>query len=436
MSKKIKLCLLLLFILQVVIAVNFELAHDEAYYWLYSRHLDWGFFDHPPLVGLIIKCFSFLPHSEFSVRIGFIILQFGTIYLLLNLTSFSSRALWLFFSFPLASFAGLFALPDMGLLFMTACYCYGLKKYLEDDSRKNILILSVIIPLLLYAKYHGVLLLFFTLVAIPSLFWRKSFYSIFLISLLLFLPHILWQYHHDFSTLRYHFLERPRADFSSKRLLEYLALQVGLPGLFLGPVVWKIVLTRKIENSFDRAMKIISIGTVIFFLVSTLSKKFEANWTIFLTVPLIYLSANSEVWRSKLFQGLLGFSLVFVLLSRALLVMPSEWIELRRIREFHGWGDWSKSVEKLCEGAPISANSYQIASKLSFYLNVEIGSINYRSRKNQFDYWRFDKLIPTDTICYVTDKLEFGGEVLATPDGKRLRLIKKMSLKQLLSAKM
>ncbi len=32
-----------------------ELMDDEAYYWVYSRHLDWGYFDHPPMVALLIK---------------------------------------------------------------------------------------------------------------------------------------------------------------------------------------------------------------------------------------------------------------------------------------------------------------------------------------------------------------------------------------------
>jgi hypothetical protein len=25
-----------------------ELQDDEAYYWVFSRYLDWGYFDHPP----------------------------------------------------------------------------------------------------------------------------------------------------------------------------------------------------------------------------------------------------------------------------------------------------------------------------------------------------------------------------------------------------
>jgi hypothetical protein len=58
MTKTLKLSFALLFVLQLFVASGFELAHDEAYYWLYSRHMDWGFFDHPPFVGGVIRLYS------------------------------------------------------------------------------------------------------------------------------------------------------------------------------------------------------------------------------------------------------------------------------------------------------------------------------------------------------------------------------------------
>jgi len=156
MTKKLKLCLLGFFLIQVLVASYFELAHDEAYYWLFSRNLDWGYFDHPPFVAVVIRLFSFLPHSELSVRIGFIILQIGTIFVLTRLlaTKDHFRALLLFIAFPLASAVGLFALPDMPLLFMTSLYFLGLKNFLEKKSPFNIGFLSVVISLLLYANFR------------------------------------------------------------------------------------------------------------------------------------------------------------------------------------------------------------------------------------------------------------------------------------------
>ena len=435
MTKSLKLSLLALFLFQVLISCGFELAHDEAYYWLYSKHLDWGYFDHPPFVGVVIKLFSFLGHSEFSVRLGFIILQMSSLIILLKMTSHRMMSFILFVSFPLASFTGLLALPDIPLLFMTAVYCYFLKVFLEKDSLRNAGILGLTIALLFYAKYHGVLLVFFTMLAIPKLLTRKSFYLVALVAVVCFMPHLIWQYEHDFSTLRYHFIERPSSSFSFKRSLEYIGLQVGLAGVFAGPILWWIVIKNKTNAPFDRAMKFISIGTVLFFLFSSFSKRVEANWTVFLTIPLIYLVADSNLWTRKWAKSLLYSSFVIVLLARLLFVLPVEMVPIKRLKEFHGWKSWSQEVQKICETSSILANSYQIASKLSFYLNQEISALNYHSRKNQFDYWNLEKKIPTKEVCYITDSQEFGGTEILTPEGKTLRVVKNQGLESLLQLK-
>ena len=431
MTRPFKLSLLCIFALQVAMIGGFELAHDEAYYWLYSKHLDWGYFDHPPFVAVVIKLFSFLPHAEFSIRLGFVILQMASLLLLLSLTTNPWTATLLFFSFPLASVTGLLAIPDTPLLFMTAIYCWMLKKYLVKDNLVNSIVLGFIISILLYAKYHGILLVFFTLVALPKLFLRKSFYVVTLVSLVGFFPHLIWQYNHNFSTLRYHFLERPSSAFSLSRVIEYVGLQMGLAGLLVGPITWFITFKHKSKDSFERSLKFISFGVVIFFLISSLSKKTEANWTIFLTIPLIILASESTVWAKKIPRILLMGSFFIVMVSRILFLIPPETTGVKRIKEFNGWRNWAGHISDQCKEFPIMANSYQIASKLSFYLDREIHSLNYHSRKNQFDYWRFDKEIPTNKVCYITDKKEFSGDEVITPDGKILKIVKNQSLERL-----
>lgn len=427
MTKILKLSLILILIFQVLVACGFELAHDEAYYWLYSQHLAWGFFDHPPAVGVIIKLFSFLPHSEIAVRLGFILLQLIASLLLIREVPKNRQflTLILFFAFPLASFGGLLALPDLPLLFMTTVYCVMLKRYLEKADNFSIYGLTAAIPLLLYSKYHGILVVFFTILAVPKILKRKDFWLIAGGSLAIFWPHILWQYKHDFASLKYHFLERPKSDFSIKRLLEYSATQIFLAGLFVGPIVWWITLKFKSKNDFERALKFICIGTFTFFFFSTMSKKFEANWTIFLTAPLILLSIQSALWDRKWLKVTLGISFAIVMLARVLLVFDPATIKIRRLTEFHGWKEWAKEVNQKCD-QPIMANTYQIASKLSFYLNRPIHALNYNSRKNQFDFWMHDEnYYLTPEVCYITDKRDlFPGEEITTPDGKKLHIVK------------
>lgn len=431
MKKNHQVALLVLFAFQLLISSGFELAHDEAYYWLFSKNLDWGYLDHPPFVAVVIKAFSFLPHSEFAVRVGFIILQFLSGLILYSMTNQSAVSLILFFAFPLASFTGLLALPDIPLLFMTCCYLWQLKRYLEKDDVKNSLSLGAIIALLLYAKYHGVLAIGFTILAMPKLLLRKSFYVVAASAIVLFFPHMYWQYQHDYPSLRYHFLERPSSSFSIKRSLEYLGLQIVLAGVLTGPIVWWAGIKNKDSSSFARILKFISVGTVLFFLFSSFSKKVEANWTIFLAAPLILLCAQAEIWNKKVARNLLLVSCALVVLLRIVFVLPADLAKIKRAREFHGWSDWAQKVVTICETKNLLANSYQIASKLSFYLDQEINALNYHSRKNQFDYWRFDRSIPSKEVCYITDKSEFKGTSIETPEGKTLQIVKNQGLESL-----
>jgi 4-amino-4-deoxy-L-arabinose transferase-like glycosyltransferase len=435
MTTWLKASLLFLFIFQVAIAANFELAHDEAYYWLFSRHLDWAYFDHPPFVAVMIRLFSFLGHSEIGVRFGFILLQFLTLFLLFRLVPKKKQALVtiLFFAFPLASIGGMLALPDMPLLFMTAIYITLLKKYLEKDTLSISVALGTSIAILFYAKYHGVLLIFFTLCAIPKLLARKSFYLVAFVALVLFLPHLWWQYEHQFSTLRYHFIERPSSSFSFNRTLEYMGLQIILAGLFAGPVVWWSVVKGPSKDLFERALKCICIGTVVFFFVSSLSKKVEANWTIFLSFPLIYLSVQSEIWERKSIKNLGMVCFVICLLARIVFVIPT--FKMKRLTEFRGWKSWAQMVQSECENRPIMANAYQVAAKLSFYLDRDVPALNYHSRKNQFDYWQFENEFTSDEVCYLTDKSEFSGSNVETPEGKTQILVTNRTLTELLKLK-
>jgi 4-amino-4-deoxy-L-arabinose transferase-like glycosyltransferase len=437
MTKTLKLALIFLFLIQVLVAANFELAHDEAYYWLFSKNLDWGYFDHPPMMAVVIRAFSFLPHSELAVRLGFVILQFLTLFFTFKLVS-PKKWLWvtlLFFSFPLASFSGILALPDMPLLFFTAVYFWALKRFLLRKDYSSALILGIVIPALLYSKYHGILLIFFTILAVPKILREPRFYLVFLVSLVLFFPHVWWQYEHDFKTFRYHFLERPAASFSFARSLEYLGIQALLSGVIIGPVLWWRVVKEKTQNDFDRVLKFTLIGIVIFFLISSFSKRVEANWTISLVIPFVILYSRDQFFEKRWCQRLLLTSFAAVFLARILLVLPAGSVPLKRLSEFHGWKTWALEVKEKCAGEPMVANTYQMAGKLSFYLDQEITALNIHSRKNQFDFWRWDERVPSGSVCFVTNTQDLPGEKVGLPDQKVLTLVHGASLHKLLNLK-
>lgn len=81
------------------IAVWLPPGFDEAYYYLYTQHLDWSYFDHPLMVGLSTGFGPWLTGyvSQFTIRIGSLLLYTGAL-MLLYLTSvrlFSQKAAFL-----------------------------------------------------------------------------------------------------------------------------------------------------------------------------------------------------------------------------------------------------------------------------------------------------------------------------------------------------
>ena len=64
------LALLALTILRLTLATTIPLAPDEAYYWLWSRHLQPGYYDHPPMVALFIRAGTLLAGpTAFGIRL-------------------------------------------------------------------------------------------------------------------------------------------------------------------------------------------------------------------------------------------------------------------------------------------------------------------------------------------------------------------------------
>ena len=63
-----------------------QLYTDEAYYWVFSNHLAFGYFDHPPMIAVIIKLGYFIFQNEFGVRLFSIILTSFSFWIIYKLS--------------------------------------------------------------------------------------------------------------------------------------------------------------------------------------------------------------------------------------------------------------------------------------------------------------------------------------------------------------
>jgi len=102
-------------------------GNDESYYYLFTVHRDWSYFDQPPMLAVVERLGIALAGgtvSAFSLRLGFILLFAGSTWLMARVTSrlYGPRAgflaaLALNVTAYHGSAAATFALPDGPLLF-------------------------------------------------------------------------------------------------------------------------------------------------------------------------------------------------------------------------------------------------------------------------------------------------------------------------------
>ena len=379
--------------LGLVQSIFTELQDDEAYYWMFSKYLDWGYFDHPPMIALLIKMgTTFLP-GELAVRIVPLILSTATIFITEKLTT--DKNSFLFYAIALSvavlQVSGFVAVPDVPLMFFTALFFGVYKKYLQNPSWLSALLIGFVAACLLYSKYHGVLLLFFVLLSNFKLLRSGQMYAAALFAFILFLPHLYWQFQHNWISFRYHLFESNVNPYKLSYTTDYILGQLLLAGPFAGFVLWPATFLFRTRNKFERALKFVAVGFVVFFLLSTLKGKVEPNWTSPAIVPVMVLAhqylTEKTSWRKWLFR-LLPLTVLLVLVFRAAMMInfiPAQAI----IERYHGWEEWPQKLKQKTNGLPVVFNnSYQRASKWQFYTGAKTYSLNkFDERRNNYNFW-------------------------------------------------
>lgn len=259
------------FLLGLLQSVFTELQDDEAYYWMFSQYLDWGYFDHPPMIALLIKIgTSFLP-GELAVRFVPLLLSTATIYITEKLTLNKSPFLFygIVLSVAVLQISGFVAVPDVPLMFFTALFLLVYRNYLQKPSWRNVVLIGFVAACLLYSKYHGVLVLLFVLLSNLKLLRDGKLYVAALFALLIYTPHLYWQYQHNWISFRYHLFESNVNPYKFSYTTDYILGQLLLAGPLAGFILWPATFLFKTKNKYERALKFIAVGFVVFFLIST-----------------------------------------------------------------------------------------------------------------------------------------------------------------------
>jgi hypothetical protein len=370
-----------------------ELQDDEAYYWVFSKYLDWGYFDHPPMTALLVKMGYAIFPNELGVRLFPLFLNLFSLVIIEKLIDKKNPSLFygIALSIAILQVSGFSAVPDIPLIFFTALFFLCYKKFAAKQSTLNTLLLGVSIALLFYTKYHAVLIVLFTVLSNTRLLAKYKTYIAGFIALILFLPHLAWQFEHNWISFRYHLFESNVNPYKVSFTAEYILGQLILPGPIAGFILLPAAFLYKTKTATEKAMRYTMIGIYIFFLLSSFRGKVEANWTSPVIVSLMVLSHQYLLekfkWQRLLFR-LLPVTLFIVLFVR--IVMIADILPVKQIQQrYHAWKEWPAIMKERTKSLPIVfSNSYQRASKYWFYSGQMTLSQNlYKERRNNYNFW-------------------------------------------------
>ena len=262
-----------------------ELANDEAYYHMFAERLAWGYFDHPPVTALLVWAGERLFGGELGVRFFFTVLQPLYLWILWRLVrpADADRRDAALFTVVSAStlmlqLYGFIAVPDGPLMFTTALFLLTFK-WFSENRRRAWLWMGIAMALMAYSKYHGALVVLFALAANPRQLLRPALYSSGAVALLLLVPHLVWQYEHDWASFAYHLSGR-NSVFRPGYVVEFLANMLVVFNPFFVPLYVQAWRKVKPQTPVGRALKLLPVAFIVFFMLSSLRGYVQPQWVI------------------------------------------------------------------------------------------------------------------------------------------------------------
>ena len=369
-----------------------ELANDEAYYHMFAQRLAWGYFDHPPVTALLVWLGERLFGGELGVRFFFTVLQplyLWALWRLVRPADAVRRDATLFVmlsaSTLLLQLYGFIAVPDGPLLASSAVFLWTFRNF-SEDRRLAWLWMGAAIALMAYSKYHGALVLLFALAANPRLFARPALYASGAVAAVLLVPHLVWQYHHDWASFIYHLSAR-NSVFRPGYVVEFLANMLVVFNPFLVPIYVQAWRKTRPQSAVGRALKLLPAAFIGFFLLSSLRGYVQPQWVIVSVFGLIYVAfayvrRHPRTRRYAMAAG--GATLLLVAAVRVEMIFNPLGLRFEVFDNSESYG----AIAAEAQGRPVVfRHGYAVAAKYAFYTGGEAycqPNIRYRTHQWQF----------------------------------------------------
>jgi 4-amino-4-deoxy-L-arabinose transferase-like glycosyltransferase len=396
--------LIALTVLRLILAATLPLAPDEAYYFLWSQHLQAGYLDHPPMVAVFIRagvfCFGDTP---LGIRLfGPLLAAFGSLLLWdVGEQLFPHRhagviAAALLNATLMVGVGAIVMTPDTPLLFFWTAGLAAFARLITSDNPRWWLVIGVVMGLALLSKYTALLFIaagFIWLVtdAQGRMTLRTPWpWVAVALALLVFAPNIAWNAAHGWAS---YFKQGGRVDgFDAGRSLQFLAEFVfGQIGLFT-PLIFGLTVVGlwRLGDTPSPAGHLLVWLTIVpgvVFLEHVLTGRVQPNWAAIM-YPSACLAAASlpmATLRRWLTPALgLGFflgALTYVQAVAAPFPLPAR--SDPTALQFSGW---QALAQASAAGNPgfITSDDYATTAALAYYAPQSVPVVGFLPRWGYF----------------------------------------------------
>ena len=419
-------------LLRLVVGAIVPLFPDETYYWDWSRTLKTGYFDHPPMIAVLIRAgTAIFGYRPLGVRF-FPILAGAGAALGITLTArelaggAAARLATLAFAcLPIAAVGLVLATPDSPMLCAVAWAMYFVVRALNDPPDRGTrqvlvwwLAAGVAIGLAMTSKYTSVLfpvaiaLAFIGHPRLQNKFGEAGPYLAVAVASLVLAPVLWWNATHDWVSFRFqlgHGLGPVRGGAlgALTREAELIGGQIGL----VSPILFYFAV-RAVGRAFEAApdgvrntLALVSACCAAFFIFSATRRPVEANWPAIAYLPAVVLLATDPPDSPRRVRWLnyglgLGALLSLIILTHALFPILPVPGDKDQIAKAFGWELLAHKLEQRRQSVTsraafakndlyFAAERYQDASEVAFHLagHPRVFSLNLVGRPNQYDLW-------------------------------------------------
>lgn len=363
---------LLVFRVGALLVSPLGLHGDEAQYWAWSKSLDWGYFTKPPLIAWTIwVTTSIFGDAEWAVRLSSPLLHSLTAFVIFRTAklAFNARTgFWaaaIYILMPALWLSSGIVSTDVPLLLCWALAMNGWLHLREKASWPKAVQLGLAVGFGLLAKYA--MLFFLPALGLALLFDKPSRqnlntakgYAAGVITLLVFLPNILWNFAHDFATVT-HTAENANLSggipFHPLELFSFLGDQLAV----FGPVTFILYILAMIAAFRGRLdapafwIALFGLSPLLIISIEALLSRANANWAVTSYVAGSILTAHYGVkfWpklKKWLAGGIWGQSAICLVLGIALMSpqLTDQFGLTNSVKRLRKWPETVKIVEDI-----------------------------------------------------------------------------------------